>query len=167
MDLNRISLGLLLVVTTGCAAPRPGTANGRPAPFPPDAFITQRATLTARGRQFTLNGYLSRSQRSGLRLIVTENFGNVVADLLVGLDGTTTLIRSSGLLRPEWITNYMASDLKCVFGAARDAGCVLDAPSPDHLIIERRWYRLDLWTVEVKPGAQPTHLFEAVERGAR
>ena len=166
MDLNRIALWLLLVVATGCATPRPGTATGRPPPFPPDAFITQRATLTARGRQFTLNGYISRSQRGGMRLIVTENFGNVIADLLVGPDGAATIIRSSGLLRPEWITNYMASDLKCVFGATPDAGCVLDAPSADHLMIERRWYRLDLRTVEIKPGAQPTHLFEAVERGA-
>jgi hypothetical protein len=137
--------------------------TGTPPTFPPDAFITQRATLTARGRQFTLNGYLARSEQGGLRLIVTENFGNVLADLLVRRDGNAIVVRSSRAFRPAWIRNYMASDLKCVLGAAPDSGCVVTVAARDHLIIERRWYRLDLRTVEVKPGPQPAHLFEAVE----
>jgi hypothetical protein len=165
MDPKSALLWLFLMLAAGCAAPRPGTVTGTLPTFPPDALITQRATLTARGRQFTLNGYVARSERGGLRLIVTDNFGNVLADLLVPPDGAATVIRSSGVLRPEWISNYMASDLKCVFGAAPDPGCVLAVPAPDHLTIERRWYRLDLRTVEIKPGPQPAHLFEAVERG--
>ena len=39
------------------------TVNLPPSPqlFPADALITQRAVLTVRGRQFTLNGYVARS----------------------------------------------------------------------------------------------------------
>ena len=32
--------------------------------------------------------------------------------------------------------------------------------SPTHFLIERRWYKLDLRTVETKPGAQPAEMFE-------
>jgi hypothetical protein len=154
---------MLLVFAAGCATPPPGGVTGTLPSFPPDAFITQRATLTARGRQFTLNGYLARSERGGLRLIVTENFGNVLADLLVRPDGNPIVMRSSRALRPGWIRKFMASDLKCALGAAPDSGCVLTVAAPDHLIIERRWYRLDLRTVSVRPGPQPAHLFEPVE----
>jgi hypothetical protein len=161
MHLKRAFLWLLLL-TASCAAPQRGTVTGTQPTFPPEAFITQRATLTARGRQFTLNGYLARSERGGLRLIVTENFGNVLADLLVRPDGTATVVRSSRALRPGWIRQYMASDLKCIFGAAPDPGCALTALNAEHLILERRWYRLDLRTVEIKPGPQPAQLFEAI-----
>ena len=160
-DLNHTAFGLLLLMlVAGCAAPRPGVVTGTRPDFPPEALITQRATLTARGRQFTLNGYVACSERGGLRLIVTENFGNVLADLLVRPDGATTVLRSSSLLRPQWINNYMASDLKCVFGAAPDHGCALVVLDANHMLITRRWYRLDLRTVEVKPGPQPAALFE-------
>ena len=87
------------------------------------------------------------------------------SDLLVRPDGSTTVARSSRAFRPGWISNYMASDLKCIFGASPDPGCVLAIPTADHFIIERRWYRLDLRTVEVKPGPQPSQLFEVVEPG--
>lgn len=156
---------LLLALTTGCATRRTGEFIGTAPAFPPEAFLTQRATLTARGRQFTLNGYLARSEQGGLRLIVTENFGNVLADLLVRPDGNAVVVRSSRAFRPGWIRNYMASDLKCLFGAAPDAGCEITVAAPDHLVIQRRWYRLDLRTVEVKPGPQPARLFEVVEPG--
>jgi hypothetical protein len=37
--------------------------------------------LTVLGRQFTLNGYLANSATNGQRLIITENFGGVLADV--------------------------------------------------------------------------------------
>ena len=65
--------------------------------------MIQRAVLTVHGRQFTLNGYLALSKTGGKRLIVTENFGGVLADVLVKPDGEVFVMRSSQLFRPEWI----------------------------------------------------------------
>src|SRR4051812_39875193 len=98
MALNRFFLFLLLLAA-GCATrsnlPRPGHS------FPADAFITQRAVLTARGRQFTLNGYLSLSATDGKRLIITENFGNVLADVMITPTGAIHVMRASQALRRQ------------------------------------------------------------------
>lgn len=149
----------LAVALAGCAtSPRPQL----PAPsanLPPEARITQRGVLTVLGRQFTLNGYVARSETNGLRLIVTENFGNVLADVLVKPDGQSYVMRSSRAFKPKWIRNFLAADLRCLFGSAAGLDCPGRELSPTHWIIERRWYRLELQTVEVVPGSQDAALF--------
>jgi len=148
------------VLLAGCAT-APRSQIQRPADlFPADALITQRGVLTVLGRQFTLNGYLATSATGAKRLIVTENFGGVLADVLVKPDGSVWVTRSSRAFQPAWIRDYIATDLKCIFSDAPPADCPGRRLSPTHFIIERRWYKLDLQIVETKPGPQPAAMFE-------
>ena len=154
--------GLLvaLALGAGCAT-RPAQPSATvPHKSPPDAFITQRAVLTARGKQFTLNGYLSMSEAGGKRLLVTENFGNVLADVLVKPDGVAHVMRSSAAFRPAWIKRFVAADLECVFGNPVGRRCNVEALSPTHFVVKRFWYTLDLRIVETKPGPQPPEMFD-------
>jgi len=152
---------LLLLLAAGCTTPSSPVNLPRVASsFPADALVTQRAVLTARGRQFTLNGYLAVSGSGGKRLIVMENFGAVLADVLVKPDGTVRVMRSSRIFRPAWIERYMAVDLQCIFGDAQTAACPVQTLSSTHFVVERRWYKLELHIVETKPGSQPAELFD-------
>ena len=145
---------------TGCAS-APRNQIQRPAnSFPADALITQRGVLTVLGRQFTLNGYLAMSAAGGKRLVVTENFGSILADVLVKPDGTVYVMRSSRAFKPKWIRRYVAADVECIFGNAPKLDCPGQMLSPTHFLIERRWYKLDLQIVEIKPGAQPPESFD-------
>ena len=162
----RNSLFALLLLFAGCAtkpaAPAPNTATAqRTWAFPADALIRQRAVLTARGRQFPLNGVLARSGHGGLRLLVTENFGQVLADVLVKPDGTVTVMRSSRMLKESWVKRYVAADLQGIFGSGPLKDCPVTMIDPSHFTIARRWYRLDLSVVEIKPGPQSPRLFDA------
>src|SRR5689334_11839992 len=80
---------LSIVLTTGCASPSTHVKIP-PRPrwsFPADARITERAILTARGREYPMNGFLVSSETGGLRLVVTESFGQMLADVLVQPNG--------------------------------------------------------------------------------
>lgn len=164
-DAAALALPFLVFVTllfTGCAAaPRPQLQ--RPAQtFPADAFITQRGVLTTVfGKQHTLNGYLASSSTNGQRLIITENFGTVLADVLVKPDGSTHVMKSSRAFKPKWIERYIAADVRCLFGNASGNDCPGQMLSPTHFVIERRWYKLELQILSIKPGPQPASLFEA------
>ena len=153
-------LFVLILISSGCAT-APGRQIQRPANSEPtDAMITQRGVLTVLGRQFTLNGYLSISATSGKRLIVTENFGGVLADVLIKPDGSVHVMRSSRAFKPKWIRRYIAADVECLFGNNPKADCPGEMLSPNHFLIKRRWYKLDLQTVETKPGPQPATMFD-------
>jgi hypothetical protein len=164
--MHRNFLVLLLVwFAAGCVTPPPPVNAPRPvASFQPDGLVTQRAVLTARGRQFALNGYLAQSATGGRRLILTEVFGHVVADVLVKPDGTVHVMRSSRLFHPAWIERYVAADMQCIFGGAPDAACPVQMLSATHFVVERRWYKLDLQIVETQPGPQPTELFDEAQK---
>ena len=157
---NTFSL-LLLALLAGCATAPRHTLPHATSTFPADGLITQRGILTVLGRQFTLNGYLAVSERGGKRLIVTQNFGGVLADVLVKPDGSVRVIRASNAFKPEWIRRYLAADVECIFGNAPRADCPGQMLSPTHFVIERRWYKLDLQIVETKAGPQPAEMFEA------
>ena len=151
---------ILLFFTSGCST-TPRTQIHRPAgSVPTDALITQRGVLTVLGRQFTLNGYLSISATGGKRLIVTENFGGVLADVLIKPDGTVHVMRSSRAFKPKWIRRYVAADVECLFGNTPKADCPGEMLSANHFLIKRRWYKLDLQIVETKPGPQPATMFD-------
>ena len=150
---------LLVWFAAGCATP-PSSAPRTTVSFPPECLVTQRAVLTARGRQFALNGYLARSATGGGRLIVTEMFGQVLADVLLKPDGTVHVMRSSKLLRPAWIERYVAGDMQCIFGDAPDATCPVQILNAKHFVIKRRWYKLDLQIVAIQPGPQRPELFD-------
>lgn len=126
--------------------------------------MTQRAVLTARGRQFALNGYLAQSATGGWRLIITETFGQTLADVLVKPNGTVHVMRSSRLLRPAWIERYVAADMLCIFGGSPDVACPTQRLSATHFVIKRRWYSLDLQIVDSKPGPQPPELFDETQK---
>ena len=152
---------MVLLGAAGCSTP-PKTAF-RPAstPFPAEALVTQRGVLTVLGRQFTLNGYLALSPTGGKRLVVTENFGSVLADVLITPDGVAHVMRSSRALKPKWIRRYLAADVQCLTGGTTVEECPGEMISPTHYLVQRRWYKLDLQTVNVKPGPQPATMFDA------
>jgi hypothetical protein len=156
---------LLILFMGGCVIrPPPGNLPSMANLFPADALMIQRAVLTVHGRQFTLNGYLALSKTGGKRLVITENFGGVLADVLVKPVGKIFVMRSSRLFRPEWIQVYIVADLECIFGGAPEAGCPVKMLSPTHFVIERRGYTLDLQIVETKLGPQPPELFDATKK---
>ena len=151
---------LFLALFTGCAT-TPRSQIQLPADsIPADALITQRGVLTVLGRQFTLNGYLSLSATGGKRLIVTEHFGGVLADVLIKPDGAVHVMRSSRAFKPKWIRRYIAADVECLFGDGSKNDCPGQMLSPTHFLIQRRWYKLDLQIVETKPGSQPAAMFD-------
>ena len=152
---------MVLLGAAGCATPPKTSFRPAATPFPPDALITQRGVLTVLGRQFTLNGYLALNAAGGKRLVVTETFGGVLADLLITPDGTAHVMRSSRALKPEWIRRYLAADVQCLTGGTTVEECPGEMISPTHYLVQRRWYKLDLRTVNVKPGPQPATMFDA------
>ena len=160
---------LVLLLAAGCATPQPLSVKPvvRTSPwFPADALVSQRAVLTVRGRQFSLNGYVIKSAAHGLRLVVTENFGGVLADLLVKPDGQVVVLKARPPFRPAWVENFIAADLKCIFGdVAAAEHCPVQRLSATHFVIARRAYQLDLRITEVKPGAQPAASFEVAPGG--
>ena len=159
MRLNLLLLALALL--TGCATTPRAQIQRAPNSFPADALITQRGLLTFfGGKQFTLNGYLASSPTNGQRLIVTENFGSVLADVLVKPDGKVYVMRSSRAFKHKWIERYIAADVQCLFGNSQQADCPGQMLGPNHFLIKRRWYKLDLHIVETKPGLQPPEMFD-------
>jgi hypothetical protein len=154
-----LSLLLLLSALAGCAT-RPVEKPSAPPAFPKEAFITQRGVLKARGKEFTLNGYVSVSEAGGQRLIVTENFGKVMADVLLKPDGTVHVMRSDTVFKPAWVRRFVASDFQCLFGTATKKKCRVAILSPTHFRVKRFWYSLDLHTLQIKPGAQPAEMFD-------
>jgi len=155
---------LLLCFAAGCATPPPASGPRPAVSLPSEGLVTQRAVLTVLGRQFALNGYLALSATGGRRLIVTETFGHVLADVLVKPDGATQVMRSSKAFRPAWIKRYVAGDMQCIFGGAPDAACPMQMLNTTHFVIKRRWYKLDLQIVENKPGPQPKELFDETRK---
>src|SRR5439155_18465999 len=129
-----------------CTVPLPAQ------PFPPDALVTQRGVLTVRGRQFSINGYIARSQTRGLRLIMTENFGAVLADVLVNPEGKAFVMQSKPPFRRAWVELYIVADLKCIFGNGSVSDCPVLSLGPAHFIVERRCYKLDSWSWVSKLG---------------
>ena len=157
-----LAVAVVLLIGSGCASPAPAPAWRPNRPAAVEGMITHRAILTARGRQFTLNGYLATSATGDRRLIVTEMFGQVLADALVKSDGSVHVMRASRVLRPAWITHFVVGDMLCIFGPPPAGECPVEQVSADHYVISRRWYSLDLRVVETKPGPQPRELFEAI-----
>lgn len=165
---NAVARALLLAVTpilflSGCATAPRHQIQRPPEAVPADALITQRAVLTVLGRQFTLNGYLATSATNGQRLVITENFGNVLADVLVTPDGKAYVMKSSRAFKPKWIERYVAADVRCLFGNPTDTDCPGKILGPNHFLVTRRWYTLDLQIVDIKPGPQPATMFDAAK----
>ena len=129
--------------------------------------MVQRGVLTVHGRQVSLNGYVSKSEARGLRLVLTENFGGVLADVLVTCDGKARVIKAKPPFRPSWVERYVAADLKCVFWDATAGDYRVQVLSPTHFLVQRRRYKIELWTVETKPGPQPAETFAPHEGTAR
>jgi hypothetical protein len=165
--MHHSSFFLLWLLAAGCVTtPLPGNLPRVVNSFPANALMIQRAVLTVHGRQFTLNGYLALSRTGGKRLIITENFGSVLADVLMKPDGDVYVMQSSRMFRPEWIRRYVVADLNCVFGSAPDADCPGRMLNSTHFAIERRSYMLDLQIVETKPGPQPPEMFDEIKRSS-
>jgi hypothetical protein len=148
------------ILLPGCATTPRSQIQRPPDSIPAEAMIAQRGVLTVLGRQYSLNGYLSISATGGKRLIVAENFGGVLADVLIKPDGTVHVMRSSRAFKPKWIRRHIAADVECIFGNGSKLDCPGQMLSPTHFVMKRRWYKLDLRIVETKPGPQPASMFD-------
>jgi hypothetical protein len=168
MHRNFFLLPLILFLAAGCATASRHTQFSCPANlFQANAFITQRALFNARGQQFALNGYLALSETGGKRLVVTENFGHIVADVLVKPDGRIFVMQSSRMFPEKYIRYDIAADLECIFGDVTNKNCPVKMLDANHFMIDRGGYKLDLRIVETKLGAQPAELFDETRAGKK
>lgn len=147
-------LGMLLLV--GCS-----TTKGPLIDLPADGFVNHRAVLNAPGRQFTFNGYLSLNAAGAKRLVIAENFGGVLADVLVKPDGKVFVMKSSAAFPADRIRNYVAADLESVFGTK---GGRMTSPEKNHVVLKRFGYSLDIRVLDIKAGPRDAKLFD--EAGA-
>jgi hypothetical protein len=67
------------------------------------------------------------------------------------------------LFPEKYIRRLMVGDLECIFGNAPAADCRVEMLNPNHFILHRRGYSLDLRILEIKSGAPSPELFEATE----
>lgn len=151
---------LSLLLVAGCATQHYSPPRDL---FPADCFMTQRATFNARGKQFPLDGYLALSQNGGKRLVITAMMGVVVADVLVKPDGKIYVMQSSRMFSDTYIREGVARDLECIFGGGTDKNCPVQMLSAKHFMIKRMGYTLDLRILEVRPGPQPSSLFDETQ----
>lgn len=84
--------------------------------FPPRYRATQRAIVTAGGKQFTCDGLLQVSPTNGYHLAIVSSFG-VVTDLRVKANGDCELLKVTPLFREDWSRRFVARDLHWLFGA--------------------------------------------------
>jgi hypothetical protein len=164
MRRNCLLLSLMLMLAGGCASTPPAGHFARPAGmFPAEGLVVQRALLTIYGRQFALNGYLALSPAGGKRLIVTETFGTVMADVLVKPDGMVFVMKSSRLFPERYIRKLVVPDLECIFGTSPEENCPVTLPEANHFVINHGPCKVDLRIVETKPGAQPANLYDETQ----
>ena len=83
--------------------------------FPARYRATQRAIITARGKQFTCDGVLTVSPAEGYHLALVSSFG-AVTDLRVKAD-EVALLKVTPLFRADWSRNFVARDLRELFVA--------------------------------------------------
>lgn len=161
MRRNFLFLPLFVLLAVGCASTPPvKNYSVTPAMFPSEGLLVQRAMFSAIGRQFPLNGYLALSATRGKRLIVTESFGMVMADVLIKPDGKIFVLQSSRMFPKRYIRYLMADDVQCIFGGAPKLDCPVTMLDTNHFVIDRGGYKLDLRIVETKAGAQPDSMFD-------
>ena len=159
MRRNLLLLPLCLLFAAGCAM-TPKEPIARPAPIAPvDGFQTHRAVFTALGRQYTFNGYLATSQTGAKRLLVTENFGMVFADLIIKPDGQIFVMQSNKVFTPKRIKKYLAADMEALFGNPAKPPPITKL-GENHYLLKRRFYTLDLRIITTKPGPQAPEMFD-------
>jgi hypothetical protein len=128
--------------------------------FPAQYCATQRAIVTAGGKQFPCDGLLEVSPTEGHHLAIVSSFG-VVTDLRVKADGDCELLKVTPLFREDWSRRFVARDLRRLFiapailrpaGRLADGSIVLEtAPDSAGVMAEYifsadggRWQGLDL-----------------------
>jgi hypothetical protein len=118
--------------------------------FPTQYCSTQRAIITAGGKQFTCDGLLTVSPGAGYHLALASSFGTVT-DLRVKADGNTELLKVTPLFREDWSRQFVARDLRCLF------------VPPDHLQPAGQLAdgRLVLQTTPDSSGARAEYVFSA------
>jgi hypothetical protein len=132
----KLQLGcVLLLFSAGCALTRPPLVEIQPWPdeseqtrmeqllkreltasFPRDVRMAHRVIMTAAGRQFVFNGYLSVRTDGTMRLIVMSDIGTV-ADFETRPDGSVVVARCNPKFSKRWVKRYIARDLLLLFGA--------------------------------------------------
>ena len=129
--------------------------------FPAQYRATQRAIVTAGGKQFTCDGLLQVSPADGHHLAIVSSFG-VVTDLRIKANGDCELLKVTPLFREDWSRRFIARDLRWLFIAPenlRPAGHFADgkiilqsAPDVGGVTAQyvfsadgRHWQELDLW----------------------
>lgn len=92
----------------------------------PDAFQSvHRATLSVRGRQFVLDGYL-RVDTSGYRMLAATGFGTTLFEIEGNAHGEATVVRHDSALDPVDILAGPAHDIRALY---------LDEPGPSASLV--------------------------------
>lgn len=86
--------------------------------YPRSYRCVQRAVLTVRGRQFTLDGVLTARPGEGHHLAVVSALG-VVTDVRLGADGACEVQKVTPLMREQWSRDYVGRDLQLLFATPR------------------------------------------------
>jgi hypothetical protein len=82
--------------------------------FPQRYSAMQRALITAGGKQFTCDAWLTASPAEGHHLAIVSSFGTVT-DLRIRPDGRTELLKVTPLFRADWSQRFVARDLRWLF----------------------------------------------------
>ena len=155
-----IVLGVVILLAAGCATVQKDSSERIANLAPADGFQTHRAIFTALGKQYTFNGYLATSHTGGQRLLITENFGMVFADVLIKPDGKIYVMQANKIFTPRRIRKYVARDLVALFSNRIVEPTPVKQLGSGHLLLKRSFYSLDLRIVQTKPGAQPDSMFD-------
>ncbi len=150
---------LVIVVATlisGCSTTPKFSSAARN--FPDEGLITYRSVLSVFGKQFTVTGYVSRSEARGLRVIVTAGMGGVLGDAIVHRDGSVQIMRVSEGFPEKRFRQYL-EDILCLFGFSNE-DCSARVLGENHFLIKHPFYKQDLQVVEIKPGVQAENLFQ-------
>jgi hypothetical protein len=82
--------------------------------FPAVYQATQRAIITAGGRQFACDGILTASPAEGWHLALVSALG-LVTEVRVGNDGAAEVLKVTPLFRQDWARDYVAQELRWLF----------------------------------------------------
>ena len=82
--------------------------------YPRGKLLTQRAVVTAAGRQFSCDGLLQLAEDGGLRLALLAPMG-VLAELRVQADGTIHVVKTARSFPESWARKYVATTAKLLY----------------------------------------------------
>ena len=156
-----------LLLTWGCRAAAPPAGQmlldpdlarelrDRAAHLYPASFrAVHRALLTAGGRQFLLDGYLTVQRPGSFRLVAKGDMGGTVFEIVKEPGQKARVVRNPMGLRPSWLTEGAARSLEALY---------LAQPGPEARLVRQPGGSLAL-VQDLPDGQQEQFLFQEDSR---